>query len=469
MKTLSEYIKVKLLDCSPQYLNYSPDSILAASGLLTTKLEDFDEELKRCDEKFIKIFHRESTRRGHASLTTSVNFYFWIEGSKISDFYFSHFPFGSYIISSTRRIIFDENSILIPDDISNSEFKDEYEKLCKDLLYTYQKLIKITAVDNARKMLPLSIITNGFYNLPLQTILGGIKEVERNSEKYPMEVKMILNEIREHCLKEAKDVTIASLEFFCDTSFDKQDIFNGEFRSDEGVEESEDNMRFENIYIRKRFFDKMGEFIEELENIKEIKEKAEKWKVFTRKIKDDILIRVEGDMSLACITDLKRHRTMKQSFENIYEAVDRALLDVRNNFFFPPVEKEILDEIEERYSKSLDLYQKMINNGISKSEAIYILPLGLKLKFELFLDGYHIFDPFGFIGVRSCTTADNEIVTFVNWIISKLVDEGIYYNLLGPKCKLGVCPEKNFCNVIRRFSPDYNEEFHKKFFINFKV
>lgn len=462
MMQLSKYLKVKLLDCSPNYNNFNPSAILAASGLLTTRLEDFDEVLKKCDEKFINIFHKESTRRGHASLTTSVNFYFWIEGSKVSDFYFSSFPFGSYIISSTRRIVFDEKSILIPDEILRSEFKEDYERNCKELLSTYHKLTKVTTIDNARKLLPLSIITNGFYNFPLQTILGIIKEIERNSRKYPEEIRNISKIIKEKCLSESKEVANAGLELIYDTSFDKQNIFNGEFISEES-EKKEYILKFETVYMRDRFFDDLNRFKESIDNFKDIKENAEEWKVFVRKIKDDILIRLEDSLSLACITDLKRHRTMKQSFENIYIAIDRALSDVRNNFFFPPVENDFLNEIEDRYNKTLDLYEKMIKNGIKESEAIYILPLGLKLRFEIFLDGYHIFDPFGFIGVRSCTTADAELVSFVNLIISKLVDEGIHYDLLGPKCKLGFCPEKKFCSLVKRFVEDYNDDIHKKF------
>ncbi|MEM5829048.1 MAG: FAD-dependent thymidylate synthase [Candidatus Aenigmatarchaeota archaeon] len=463
MKPLSKHLKVKLLDYSPKYNNLGPDAILATSGLLTTKLEDFDEALNKCDEKFIKIFHRESTRRGHASLTTSVNFYFWIEGSKISDFYFSSFPFGSYIISSTRRIVFNEDSILIPEEILNSEFREDYEKVCKELLSTYQKLTKITTVDNARKLLPLSIISNGFFNFTLQTIIGSVKEIERNSEKYPNEVKIILEMIKEECLRKAREVTNAGLELFYDTSFDKQNIFNGELENSDYVDENDESIRFETIYMRKKFFDKIQEFKDILENLKDIKEISNSWKDFVKRIREDIIFRVASSLSLACITDLKRHRTMKQKFENIYDAIDRALLGSRDNFFFPPVERELLDEIEEKYNKSLDLYQKMINNGISKNEAIYIIPLGLKLRFEIFLDGYHIFDPFGFIGVRSCTTADNELVTFVNLIINELRDEGIPYELLGPKCKLLVCPEKKFCSIIKRFNANYNEELHNKF------
>lgn len=465
MQPISKYLKVKLLDYSPKYKDFGPDKILATSGILTTKIEDFDKALEACDEKFVNIFHRESTRRGHASLTTSVHFFFWIEGSKISEFYFSHFPFGSYIISSTRRIVFDERLILIPDEILHSDFKRDYEELCKELLTIYQKLTKITSIDNARKLLPLSIVTNGFYNLPLQTIIGMIREIERNEEKYPNEIKEISRMIKDFCLTHAKVVTKEGLNIICDTSFNKQNIFNGEFCDidKKSSKEENENMKFESIYLREGLLDIIKNFKYELEDLREFGEKGKKWKIFVNRIKDAILVRVASSISLACITDLKRHRTMKQSFENIYNAIDRALMNVRESFFFPPVEKDILDEIEEKYIKSLDLYQKMVNNNISMAEAIYILPLALKLNFELFLDGYHIFDPFGFVGVRACTTADNEIVTFVNLIISKLVEVGIPYELLGPKCKLGFCPEKNFCSVIKRFSANYNEDLHKKF------
>ena len=154
---------------------------------------------------------------------------------------------------------------------------------------------------------------------------------------------------------------------------------------------------------------------------------------------------------------------MKQNVENIYNAIKRAIdHDIKENFFVPNyLPKELENEVEEAYLNSIQLYEKMVNDGVPKTEAIYIIPLGLKVKYKIYMDGYHIFDPFGFIGVRSCTTADSEIVATINKIISELVNLGIPYELLGPKCKLGFCPERKFCSIIKRFVPEYDESLHE--------
>jgi thymidylate synthase ThyX len=82
----------------------------------------------------------------------------------------------------------------------------------------------------------------------------------------------------------------------------------------------------------------------------------------------------------------------------------------------------------------------------------------------MFLDGYHLFDPFGFIGVRTCITTDHEIVTAANKIINELKNEiPEIVKIMGPKCKLGYCPEKIFCSLIKKFVNNYDDNIHSIF------
>jgi thymidylate synthase ThyX len=453
MKKILECVDVKLLDYSPKYLDFGPDSVIAASGFLTAKIENFSDFLSSLDKKSLEVFHKESTRRGHASLTTSINFYFWLEGSKISDFYFSNFPFGSYIICSTRRIKFTEDLITIPESIIECGFEKEYQNVCKKLLDTYQILFEKYGVDIARKLLPLSIKTFGFFSFPLQTIIGIIKDCEK-IDIYPKEIIEIGKRIKNFALEKAPLTTNAAEKLIYDNSFSKPNIFNGDLLSE--------NYNLKKLYSEKEFEELVKQHYEKIEKLKTTKEKAEEWKRFVTKIKDLVLFSFTDKISLACFTDLKRHRTMKQNVENIYNAIDRAINEnIKENFFIPSyLTKEVENKVEESYSSAIQLYEKMVENGVPKTEAVYTIPLGLKIKYKIYLDGYHIFDPFGFIGVRSCITADNEIVAIMNKIISELVNFGIPYDLLGPKCKIGFCPERKFCSIIKRFVQEYDENIH---------
>jgi hypothetical protein len=105
MRTVGESVKVNMMDFGPKYKKLGVDEALAISGFLTFKnetLEDYAESM--IDGKKTETIHRESTKRGHASITTTPQFFFEIEGARPIDLYFSTFPFGSYIFFSSRRI-----------------------------------------------------------------------------------------------------------------------------------------------------------------------------------------------------------------------------------------------------------------------------------------------------------------------------------------------------------------------------
>ncbi len=194
-----------------------------------------------------------------------------------------------------------------------------------------------------------------------------------------------------------------------------------------------------------------------------IKKSSRIWKEFVENIQDKILLEVKIKGSLSIWNDIKRHRTVRQKVESIYHAVERCLKNWdENNFYIPQVESpELKKEIIDVYKESLEFYKKMVENGIEKRDAIYIIPHGINLGIRIFLDGYHIFDPFGFIGIRACTNTDHEIVKIVNKIINNLKkDLPEIENLLGPKCKLGFCPERNFCGLVKKFVRNYDENLH---------
>jgi len=467
MKILSQVIKGKLIDFAPKLNEYGPDKIVAASGILTAKTKDFEEMLRKIDEKVLQVFHNEATRRGHASLVTSVNFYFWLEGSRILDFFFTSFPFGSYMMFSSRRIGVNKENLVIPDSIANSRFKEEYKKICERMVELYKKVEEMTkSKDYARRILPIGFISRGFFNLPLQVILGVIKEIKTDEEKknpiYPKEIVKIAGLLEKHIKENTNYLTNASFKLAYDTNFPHPNLF----KSDIDFENSEMKILLKENALEELIKELKNELKIEAKPKEKIKKVSEKWKEFVKKVQDKILVEVKTFVSLAAWNDIKRHRTVRQKVESIYHAVERCVEKWdENNFYMPPIkDQKVREEILKTYREALDFYKKLIENGIEKRDAIYVIPHGIKLGIKLLLDGYHIFDPFGFIGIRSCTTTDHEIVFLMNRITNELEKEiPEIKGLVGPKCKLGYCPERNFCEIIKKFVKDYDESLHSIF------
>jgi thymidylate synthase ThyX len=468
MKKLSQAIKVEPLDYAPKFKDFGPDKILAASGILTMKNKDFATTLEQIDDKTLKGFHNEATRRGHASLTTSVNYYFWIEGSRIIDFYFSSFPFGSYLVFSSRRIEIGPENLVIPDSIENSRFKNEYEEICKRMVDLYHRIEEETnSKDQARRMLPIGFVSKLFFNLPLQAILGIIKEVKEDEKRkdpvLPKEIWEIVKLLEQNIKTNTSYLADALLNLTYNTNYPHPNLFN----SDTDFQKPYTKILLKDENFGELLNDVKNNLRIKTENPKDrIKESSRVWKEFVENIQDKILLEAKITGSLSIWNDIKRHRSVRQKVESIYHAAERCLKNWdESNFYMPQVKNsELREEIIDAYKEALEFYKKMVENGIEKRDAIYVIPHGINLGIRMFLDGYHIFDPFGFIGIRACTTTDHEIVAMVNKIINDLKrDLPETEHLLGPKCKLGFCPERNFCGVVKQFVRDYDENLHSIF------
>lgn len=432
MKSVTESIKVELIDYGPVYKNFIPDKILAVSGILTAKKGDFTKMLESLSENAVKKFHEEATKRGHASLLTTPIFYFWIEGSRVIDFFLTSFPFGSYLMFSSRRIEISMDNIVIPDAIKNSEYKNEYEKICKELLKEYKNLLKF-GYDQARNILPLGFTSYGFFSFPAQTILTCINECKRN-KAIPEELKIISNEF-EKILKLKTSYIFENSEKAYETGYTFPNIF--------GDYEILENECVEVIYKG------------DIRKILELYNKSVDWKKISQHAQLEIFVKVVSFISLAGWNEIKRHRTVKQFVEPIYKAIERYLKNPKEEYFHIPPNAG--KSYKEAFHNAIAFYEKLIKSGVEKKHALYIIPHALKVKFKLILDGYNLLDPFGFIGIRSCSTTHYEVRRFAEKIsenVTKAVPE--LKNLIAPKCKIGICPEKNCCGIVKRFERKNN-------------
>ncbi len=425
MKNVEKALSVELIDYAPVFLGFGPDEILTVSGILTAKKDSFKKMLKKIDKNLAKNFHREATKRGHASLLTTPVFYFWIEGSRIIDLFLTAFPFGSYLMFSSRRIKIAMHNIIIPDFIERSPYKGEYEKVCRKMLEVYKELLK-AGCDQARNILPLGFSSYGFFSFPAQTLLTCIKECEMNA-KIPEELKIIAKNFKT-ALKNSVPILFEAAERAYETGFPFPNIF-GDCKIDE-------NEKIEVVYCGS-----IGKIFEM---------KARGWKELAQAAQNEILVSVVSSLSLAAWNEIKRHRTVRQSVESVYSAAERYLKNPKEEYFHIPPSAD--ESYKEAFHEAMALYEKLVDGGVEKRHAIYIVPHALKIKFKLLLDGFHLLDPFGFIGVRACSTTHYEVRDFVGKIIARMAcNIPELAEFLGPKCKTGACPEKNSCGRVKEF------------------
>lgn len=465
MKKSSESARVELLDFAPKFGKSGPDDIMAASGILTMKNKEFSKTLGKIDEKFLEGFHNEATRRGHASLTTSSNYYFWMEGSRMIDFYFSSFPFASCLVFSSRRIKIEPENLIAPDAIADSEFSDEYKQVAESMVSLYHRVNEKTGrMDYARRILPIGFVSKMFLDIPLQTMLGIIKETKVDSKRLlPEEIHRVAAVFEKTIREKTPYLADASLRLKYNTNFSHPNVFSG--TGEYGKEGSRIILKDDRLL---EHMEKARSMLYSLSNdpSERPEQASSAWKEFVENVQDEIIVKSKVNCSLSVWNDIKRHRTMRQNVESLYSAADRCASSWdASSLYIPQTGDAELDaEVESVYKKAFILYRKMVDSGIEKRDAAYIIPHGIKLGVGMVMDGYHLFDPFGFVGIRTCTTTDHEIVGMLNRIIAELDKElpGIG-QLIGPKCKVGYCPEKEFCNVVKKFDREYDQEKHEKY------
>ncbi len=426
MKVAERNLKVVLVDASPKMGRIGGDKLIAASGLLTSEKGSLLEKVRKLEDRAVEEFHRESTRRGHASLLTTPTLYFWMQGSRMIDFFFTAFPFGSYLMFSSRRIPVEERSLLVPSEVANSRLSKRYERVSLRMLRAYRESLREAKMDFARCLLPLGFSSYGFFSFPLQTLLTAYHESSRLGENVPKEIRVACERLSA-VAKEHFPMTLSSAALGGKTGFTFPNVF-GESRVEErrGVKV---------VYLH----DDLPRVLRKFK-----RSRTKDYRKLVSEAHDKILVRVVDEVSLAAWNEIKRHRTVRQRVESVYSAARRRK--------FYPVDRQARKEYGDLLEESVSLYEDLISEGIGRGEAAYILPHALKVRLVLLLDGYHLFSPFGFFGVRLCSTAYAEVRELCERTKEKVVEELPEADgLIEPKCKLGVCPERKSCGYVKKF------------------
>jgi thymidylate synthase ThyX len=460
MKRISEALTIELLDVSPTFEKYNPDQILAAAALSTFKLQKASEILNTIPEKTVSKIHKEATRRGHASIATLPTIDIIFDGSRVLDYYLTSLKFTRALMLSSRRVKWSKEDILIPDEISSTSFDVDYENiLYKQFDFYTEAIEKGIPLEQARKCLGLGFRSHGLLRVSIDTATELAKMEE--DPYIPNEVYHV-GKIFGMILKEkAKEFYENKLKLRISTLYPFPNLFNNPFYSPD-YSQFLGKPEILNIFVDSSFWDLKEKL--EFQSEKYFSDLSN----FSR---GKIIVRYAKPMSVAVFNEEKRHGSIDMEVESIHFAAKRALKELESlsenlkSVYVPEQFKK--EKISKEYLKivkdSLSLYEAMVENKINPGEAIYVVPQGIKVVVLGNLNGYHLFHPLGYLGVRACNTAEQEMRETTEQLIMELEKvEPRFSNLIGPKCKIGYCLEKNYCGRIFKYAPDYSLEEHKK-------
>ena len=224
-------IEVKLLSYGPRTrlkidgrdFQVEPDLLIALEGIGTFRgvtLEERLQEFLKAGKDLEKIafkMHQESTRRGHASLTTSLSLQLEVNVcSRVASMLLVSPPFASYLQESQRRRRLQSTDFMIPDGIaSNQALKREFERVVNSCYEAYSWMIeKGVELEDARYVLPLASKTSLFISSSLESLIGFIlRSREDSSEYYPEELALIGRLIEEKVSSIAPALLRARMDF----------------------------------------------------------------------------------------------------------------------------------------------------------------------------------------------------------------------------------------------------------------
>ena len=465
-------------------------------------------DLKKSDvdiSKKIKKMLIKAGGSGHASMATTPGFWAFIEGdsSKFVDSIFTTAVFGSSLMPSGRRVPITKEAIVIPREIADKERNliNLYLIQSEKNIETYEILQeRDVPKEEAAKIVQYGHSGGGFMFMPLETLIHFSKLSEKDPEAMPKEGKEIISQlesfVKEHGMnviyearKQAprtgcihpnifRDVKGLNKNYAEEIAEGKNGLnvfYKPELISSDIQESPELERRLQN------YFKKRKEMFSNPELVKN------GWKGLLGELEEivndfnpTINIKIRSNIPWRVWGERKRHRTLSQNTESIYHAVNRAIAAVNYNWLegdrlnywlkvlsIPKsVEKDNnnLNIWINEFSNSIKVYQQLVKGGVKESEALAIIPRGIKM---ISISNYDLYNlTLGYISLRLCGTAEAEMRAITEQE-ARIVKEVIPYpELIESKCHyVGFCPEIDYqggkCRKVNQEIENYDETMHK--------
>ncbi len=442
-----------------------PDEFIAAEGLGTyggLGVREKISELLNSGKDIRKItrrMHRESTRRGHASITTSLHLQLEVlHCSRVLSLILVAPPFGSYLQESQRRIRVGEEHAIEPEGLAHPHI---YRETFGKLLKTYGLLLENgIPLEDARYILPIGTATSLFISSSFENYVGLLKLCSSADDEYlPYEARRFAEKYGEIVSSIAPRLYDARMSFnnrlttypypmiFKPPDPILNSIVDGAGRPDEAVIIKAVNCAGDLSVLRPLISQRHKEVIDSLNPL--------------------INVTTLEPMSLAALHQAIRHRTVPTAVESIYTAAGRAYGSIDENTVIPPSIKKdprLLERFRQTVSESINTYHDLCGMGVKPSSACYILPQSLKIYSVRLYNGYNLIYPQGFIGTRTCsyTQWEERGIAYRIWReLEKIMPE--VAGMMGEKCRyLGYCPEREWCPIITKYHT-YSDQLHSQY------
>ncbi|MEM4334408.1 MAG: FAD-dependent thymidylate synthase [Candidatus Caldarchaeum sp.] len=476
MSILSVMVELKIYSYGPRtVINFSgselevgPDVFIALEGAGTfegvsverrvSKLLAEGRDLARTARKV----HRESTRRGHASITTSLHLQMEVMNcSRALSLLLVSPPFGSYLQESQRRARVDRSMLVEPLGLTG-EAKDVFMQTAYKMVDEYLSLVGgDVGIEDARYILPLCTKTSLFISCSLENYVALIQLCgdESAAAYVPDEVREFVEKFTSAVRNVAPIMLESRLGFRNRTAaypfpnpYKPSDIFM------EKVIEA-NNHPEEPVLIS--FASLLGKEADLLKILaKQDKESLDSVNPMTTATTLEPL-------SLVAYHQAIRHRTVPTAVESIYTAAWRAVVNTTSGVVIPPSIRRN-EKTKSRFlqvvCEALQSYRQLLDIGISPSTAVLIVPQALKVYAVRLYNGFNILHPSGFIATRSCSYAQWEERAIAYKLMQEIARKSPSLSaVMGEKCRhLGYCPEREWCPIILKYH-QYSDELHKRF------
>jgi len=458
----TDELALELVAAGPVYrsggLELGPDEVIAVEGLGTFRgvniREKVSDALSRGKDlsKVAAKVHWESTRRGHASLTTSAILFWEVSNcSRLVSMLLVSPVFGSYLQESQRRMPLSRERLLIPAEVRGSRLKGVYSDAMDASFHAYEELrASGVPIEDARYVLPLSSATSLFASLPLESHLYLIRKAERGAGIVPRELQVLTERLIEMARRVAPLLIDARLGF----------------RAEWGYYAASDPLRHADGLIQRLCGDRPEaelellsvDYPDGLAGVAPDRSALEQASPLFR------AMTVES-LSLAAYHQAVRHRTVPTVPESIVEVAERWVRDPDNNIVVPPSVKSSRDRLEAfrgGLAALREAYRDISSEG-QIAAALYTLPNSLKIRIVRVYNLFNLLSPIGFLSTRTCSAAqwEERAVAYRLW---REVEKKVPWlaDLMGEKCKhLGYCPEKEWCPIILKYH-GYSDELHSR-------
>lgn len=517
---LTSDLKIQFLGIIPTLTDetgtLTPEQIVALAGLLSFKGKSIKELFHQCIDKKenlkekTKTILKNSSLRGHASIATTPALAFSFEGSKFLDSALTGIIFASGLMASGRRTSTIPEDIVFPSEIyQNQKAREIYQEQSRKNIDCFNWLLSEgVSKDEASKILQYGIYGTGILTVPIESIIGLVRERELEDNWLPEEIGMLLaalqKELSELGIKDLFETRLAAPRdvypypnVFKNPA--KANLVREIKRAGPVLKKVNQHSKIISCQIKKTrgLQQKLKTLNALTQGLSKDKERILKeWPALLalrREIGRDYNLAIEVQVLSSAAwrvwSEKKRHRTVPQIVESIYYCLEKTaetfnkykvgarsqflsgeLSNIDLVFSIPPTinqEPKFLSKYLTCAAGSLLCYQQLMGLGIKPRDALFVVPRALRIDV---LQSYNLYNLIsGYYPLRLCSTVDEQLLALTTQealTIKTILKQKKFPELaraVQVKClHTGFCSERNFCSQIKVLVPEYDNEFHER-------